>query len=466
MGSFFAGTLANRNLPRRHKFSSQLSATRSRRTLFNLERPLFLIHNAFLRPVPMSGTTVPIGPIAVVQRLIQRADQVISFGYEFASKKGVAESVLLESISETYSLKGILEYLGEIITNGQILDEPRLHRICDPEGPLGLCDAALLEIQATIRRAQNQSRSSTQKGIQRCMEIISKQRSIIMLILQGGRQEVRMKEDSKVLDGLRSLNKRDAEIIVWLKRTDSFNTHARAREICGPGTGEWFISSAEFLDWFNLVGRSMWMYGKPGAGKTVLCSSIIEAVKLRCSSNAACLFFYFDFKQKWTVANMLYSFLEQLSLSTVHRQLHDLFELCNLGTREASVNELVGTLLSIAKAGQRMYIIVDALDEAKDMNTLLNVLQGLLHCENINLLVTSRKERSIDAMSNSVDCIVSLDRTAVDDDIRRYLEHCIQTDRSLSRLHTDTKSMIEGVLVDKAHGMYASPPHSTHTNAP
>lgn len=37
-----------------------------------------------------------------------------------------------------------------------------------------------------------------------------------------------------------------------------------------PGTGVWFTEGAQFKQWLELANSKLWLYGIPGAGKTVL----------------------------------------------------------------------------------------------------------------------------------------------------------------------------------------------------
>ena len=243
-----------------------------------------------------------------------------------------------------------------------------------------------------------------------------------MLAMQGDTTRVSLAIETTVNDIRGHVQDRHhKDILKWLTKTDPSSNHAAACAKREAGTGEWFISSHEFSYWL-LPGRSLWLHGIPGAGKTVLCSTIIENVKSRCPQDTACLFFYFDFsdKQKQTVINMLYSFVAQLSTSTISPEVRRLYEQCCNGTQEATVSQLTETLRSIADNGKRMYIIVDALDECTTQEALLNLLIKILApLRTVNLLMTSRNEHNIYvALQGSIDYIISIQDERVDSDIR------------------------------------------------
>jgi hypothetical protein len=165
------------------------------------------------------------------------------------------------------------------------------------------------------------------------------------------------------------------KILAWLNKTDPISNHTAACERHQDGTGLWFTSSHDLLQWLQ-PKHSLWLHGIPGAGKTVLCSTIIENVKSRCSEDDVCLYFYFDFSNplKREVINMLYSFLAQLSLFTIHSEIKQLYERCSNGVQAATVKQLTDTILSIASHGKRLFIIIDALDESCDWKALLNIV--------------------------------------------------------------------------------------------
>ena len=116
---------------------------------------------------------------------------------------------------------------------------------------------------------------------------------------------------------------------------------------------------------------------------------------------------------------MLYSFLAQLSVSIVHPEVRQLHERCNNGAQATTVTQLTEAIISIADHAKRMFIIIDALDEASDWNVLLNIFKTILQSNsNINLLMTSRKEYDIQVvLAHSVNSVVAIQNKLVDADV-------------------------------------------------
>ena len=135
-------------------------------------------------------------------------------------------------------------------------------------------------------------------------------------------------------------------------------------------------------DWRDNKIRSLWLHGIPGAGKTILCSTIIEEVTTFCATRSdEFAYFYFDFNdaQKQIVDNFLRSVILQIFIhrTGIPSDIQSLYDQCrgNQPTREA----LVRTLLSLLKSSTRAYILIDALDECSERSEMVNLLKQLIN---------------------------------------------------------------------------------------
>jgi len=91
-------------------------------------------------------------------------------------------------------------------------------------------------------------------------------------------------------------NQLQRDIRSWLSPPDPSINHNIARGIYQNGTASWFTESTTFKEWKS-NGSLLWVHGKPGSGKSILCSSIIQEVeRLRATGLALTTYFYFDFK--------------------------------------------------------------------------------------------------------------------------------------------------------------------------
>ena len=401
--------------------------------------------------------------------VIQIADTVTSLCRVYIGKVRGADREIFRMIDTVTALKGILEFLHTFVNDDENESRlPLLQSLSNPRGPLETCRTALADIESRLRLKRDHNdvlKAITWpwkwKDIAPVLEDIEKQKTLVLLAMQGDTTRATLTIENTVKDI--HCHVRDAKhekILTWLTKTDPISNHTAACEKRQAGTGEWFISSREFSYWL-LPKRSLWLHGIPGAGKTVLCSTIIENVKSRCSADVACLYFYFDFNNplKQAVVNMLYSFLAQLSSSAIPSEVRQLYDRCGNGTQEATVTQLIETVLSIADHGKRIFMIIDALDESSDWKALLKVIKTILQSSSdINLLMTSRKEHDIQVvLEHSVDYIVAIQNEKVDDDVDIYVRECLRNDSDLRKWDDELKSEIAKTLTSGAQGMCVCP---------
>lgn len=101
----------------------------------------------------------------------------------------------------------------------------------------------------------------------------------------------------------------------WHSLPDPSTNHNFACDRQHEGTAEWFFRGGIFKEW-KVSGSLLWIHGKPGSGKTILCSAIIEdIITLYKTGSAAMAYFYFDFRDtdKQSRSSLLPSLLLQLS---------------------------------------------------------------------------------------------------------------------------------------------------------
>ncbi|KAH9022094.1 hypothetical protein EDB83DRAFT_89710 [Lactarius deliciosus] len=200
----------------------------------------------------------------------------------------------------------------------------------------------------------------------------------------------------------------------WLSPPDPSTNQNIASTTQHEGTATWFFQGSIFTEWKSRSTTSLlWIHGKPGSGKSVLCSAIIQDIMaLREAGLASMAYFYFDFKDtdKQNLRNLLPSLLTQLSarsnsccdiLSHVYKAHDD-------GAHKPSTSTLIACLkemLMIPGQGP-IYIILDALDECPNTSgvppartQVLNLIKDLvgLRLSNLHICLTSRPENDIRA---------------------------------------------------------------------
>ena len=252
------------------------------------------------------------------------------------------------------------------------------------------------------------------------------------------------------------------KIIQWLQYTDPSTNHNAACEKHEPLTGNWLLQSDDFSKWKREPKQLLWLHGIPGCGKTILSSTVVEHIKAICKEDSQCqyIFYYFDFSdsKKQEVTCLLRSVLAQLAsrdLKTL-KEIEKLYQQNDCGKQQPDKKSLVSILLSVLRSSLRTYLIIDALDECSQRGEMLKMLSDIYRqcSEEVNILVTSRKERDIELVLDGLaSSSIDIKQTVVDADIRIYLKTCLVEDAKLKRWPSAVKEEMEDALVRGAHGM-------------
>ncbi|TFY72970.1 hypothetical protein EVG20_g53 [Dentipellis fragilis] len=253
----------------------------------------------------------------------------------------------------------------------------------------------------------------------------------------------------------------------WLAATSDpwIYQNAAQEKLSESSTGQWFFEDQRFMEWKDQRHSSMWLYGKPGGGKTVLCSTIIKMLQDYTKSRTSCalVFFYFDFKDsaKQTFLDMLRSLLRQLcsqdlAASTVLKKLyadHD------NGARQPSRQDLQATLGDILGCFDDVYIVLDALDECHedDRNRcLLSFLESTMlngH-SSVHFLATSRNDPDIMECLEKATHVVNLGDQLMHGDIEAHLSAVFERQSPFKKFNDNIKQEIKEILLGRANGMF------------
>ncbi|PVH67502.1 ankyrin, partial [Cadophora sp. DSE1049] len=103
------------------------------------------------------------------------------------------------------------------------------------------------------------------------------------------------------------------------------------------------------------------------------------------------------------------------------------------------------------------FIVLDALDECKEKEELLLLLESLTSwgAGNLHILATSRRERDIEeALESLTTSEICLQSALVDNDIRTHLSERLQNDPKLKRWPANVRGEIKDTLMEGAQGMF------------
>jgi len=106
------------------------------------------------------------------------------------------------------------------------------------------------------------------------------------------------------------------KILRWLNAPDPAVNHVAAQRKREALTGSWLLQSSQYRRWKAGDFHHLWLCGKAGSGKTVLCSTVIDDVRAYCESggNAMLAMFFFTFSddRKQSYEDLLCSLVAQV----------------------------------------------------------------------------------------------------------------------------------------------------------
>ena len=200
-------------------------------------------------------------------------------------------------------------------------------------------------------------------------------------------------------------------------------------------------------------------------------SAIIEEIEgMRTTGLAAMAYYYFDFRdvKKQDRYGLLSSIVSQLSaeLDSCYEVLSQLISSHAGGTRKPTTSALTKCLkdmLSLPGQGP-IYIVVDALDECPNFpgrpsarDEVLELIEELvdLKLPNLHLCAASRPEMDIRTVLEPLTTLnISLhDESGQREDIIKYIESVVRSDRSMRKWKEEVKQLVVHTLSGKSDGM-------------
>lgn len=258
------------------------------------------------------------------------------------------------------------------------------------------------------------------------------------------------------------LDKERWEICQWLQCTDPSPLHYRHRYTQEPETGKWVLRTEIWNNWLSGKQRSLWIYGIPGAGKSVLASFLIEEVKKHCGEQSELnldfvyYYCYFGHNQDETAPSLRWLLSQlcrkaQLIPTSAHRSYQ-------LGGEPSVGSLLDGVEDVLSNTFEGVYVLVDALDEStgprEDLLNTLRIIATEARFEKIKLLTTSREYVDIERSMKEHSVAGSMANQFVEEDIRIYVRSAFKSNPRLKRWPDDILDEVEIALTKGASGMY------------
>ncbi|KAI9686777.1 MAG: hypothetical protein M1822_002837 [Bathelium mastoideum] len=390
--------------------------------------------------------------ITICQGLLSYYDGWKDYGSDIADAR--------DSITD---LTDTLSLLKDSLENGG-LDRKRTERV---QSCLKSCNSGLTELSKKLEELRKYDdpegfRQKARSGMQRMLYPFRKE-TLAKLRGNVGDVRERLRVALEALQLAVQQSDRFRKIIDWLSPPNPWTSHRSARQRYEPQTGSWLLQSDQYQRWKAGAIKHLWISGKAGCGKTVLCSTAIEDVQAHCQmgDNVVLAMFYFSFSdtQKQSYEDLLRSLVAQLAWTEPGlSMLQQAYEKPNRSV--PGEDDLEKILLSSVRSYNEVFLVLDALDESPEdgdiRQAMLERVESLTQsASNLKILATSRELRDVRESMETVKAEpISVATSAVDEDIRKYVATQLSRDRRFSRLNSKTTTLIEETISSRADGMF------------
>lgn len=265
--------------------------------------------------------------------------------------------------------------------------------------------------------------------------------------------------------------KEDAELrrrllLSWMSSLDFRTSHEKAYGSRHGTTGSWFLHTELFKDWLSATDTALlWCCGKPGSGKSVLTSIVVEHIRCHLAKDQSSIaIVYCDSRQQnYNSAKLLVgSLLNQLCAKEV--EIPDPIKLKYDHVQVEGGESLTWLdmktlfLQTLSLFEQEAIILFDGLDECDDPAAICDLLKTAVSrpINHVKVFVTSRSENRIIKPLLSSHPTIFLSEEVVQEDIATFVRAEVERlcDNGKLRIgDPELKQDIIETLIAKAEGM-------------
>ncbi|KAM0126050.1 hypothetical protein ACHAO1_010288 [Botrytis cinerea] len=448
-----------------------------------------------------------LGIASSIAGLVSLADTVVRLGYKYIRDVKDAEESVQSLVKEVNNLSGVLHSLENVAQALEAQDTPvhSSNKIIN----LHSCQITLEKITKQLEKAIPEVKSTSQKlkwpfkkaAISELLKEIQNHKSTMMMALNTQQMSTLIEilaNQEQLNKGVAAINAKMEASRIELQRLAADESLRKKLNLLGtidvmkwqnsnirlrqPGTGVWFTESRDFKNWASTDNSNLWVYGIPGAGKTVLMASVIQEIEKTqdlshgmkrprldsLPSDIVLIFwkgvakFYCDYKDTQTHD-------PRTILGTLARQLilqhHDAFtqlesfcekhHMTEITQGSATTDDFCEFIVKLSGNFSTTSILVDGIDEiAEDRAEVTRLLKSLNNPSGtIKILLASRNEIDI---RNVLANYPSVSIAAKSGDLRLYVHSEIEKRTKMGKLRIrdhNLKDHIVKVLTEGADGI-------------
>ncbi|KAK6356878.1 hypothetical protein TWF718_001218 [Orbilia javanica] len=375
----------------------------------------------------------PLSVTASIIAVVQLSNAVITYCIGFSVRMKGADQEIKEVISELRDIQSLLSEVQAVLPED---DRPENSEVSGIYSALEAVNAIINDISnrlAPLLKGGFKNHLKwpfEERAIREKLEKLQKQKATFQLFFSLQQTKLMLKQSNDATD-LVDGAKRDyrVKVLDWYKTSDPEQNHQVSRKHHEPQTCGWVFELEKFKSWVSNNGESLWIHGIPGAGKTIICSTIIEYMK-NLNVPSEVVYYYFDFSdtKKQTFKGFLQSAIYQLlvanpdipEVATVLYEKH-------AGNQQPGHEDLFELFLALASRS-KVFAIIDAIDECpkQERTDFLQLFVDKLQSR-VNLLVTSRREADIEKVLGNFTHILSVEDSQVDADVRIHVANAMAT---------------------------------------
>jgi hypothetical protein len=263
------------------------------------------------------------------------------------------------------------------------------------------------------------------------------------------------------------LNKEKSKLLSLIGPYSPLATLKTNVKLWRPGTCLWFTEGPDFAEWLTAENSKLWIFGIPGAGKSILAGQLIQKALSTSNEENAVAYFFCDYKSRETQSprNILGSLVEQIACQNNHSygQLktaaEEYTQKYNLQKWEPECDDLVQLIVQMSESFKSVRIFVDGLDECGDH--IVEATRYLSHLGELSdRIKTLLSSRQLVEIQDIVREFQPISIAAQSTDIRLYVAYELEqrmastSPKPLIINDQSLKGDIMDALIRQAHGMF------------